>query len=212
LRDANIHMQAQFEGIRDIPRRMTEEEFDAWMGEDIWAEFRDGEVITRMPALLKHEALFKFLLILLDLFVTRCDLGFVIGSQYTIRLRPGLRHIPDLMFISKARLEIVREQYVEGAPDLVIEIVSPDSVARDWRDKYAEYQNAGVAEYWVFDPHSQHAEWYHLNPEGRYDLLPVKEGAFHSLVLPGFFIREEWLWQDQLPDPFDKARELGIQI
>ncbi len=130
-------MPAQLEGIRDIPRRMTEEEFDAWMGEDIWAEFRDGEVITRMPSLLKHEALFKFLLILLDLFVTRRDLGFVIGSQYTIRLRPGLRRIPDLMFLSKARLEIVREQYVEGAPDLVVEIVSPDSVARDWRDKVA---------------------------------------------------------------------------
>src|SRR5581483_7276832 len=175
-------------------------------------EFRDGEVITRMPALLKHEALFKFLLILLDLYVTRRGLGFVIGSQYTIRLRPGLRRIPDLMFISKARLEIVREQFVEGAPDLVIEIVSPDSVARDWRDKYVEYEEAGVTEYWVFDTQSQHAEWYHLNAEGRYERLPTQEGAFYSTVLSEFFIREEWLWQDPLPDPLDKARELGIQL
>lgn len=204
-------MQVQTE-VLTIPRMMTEAEFDAWIDEDVWAEFKDGEVILRMPALLKHELLFKFLLFVLELFVTRRNLGMVVGSQVMIRLRPGLRRVPDVVFVSKEREAIIGASMIEGAPDLVIEIVSPDSLARDWRDKYAEYQGAGVQEYWVFDPQSQHTEWYHLNEQGLYELLDPQEGILRSKVLDGFWLRDEWLWQEPMPDPLQIARELGLSI
>lgn len=205
-------MQAHVDLTREIPRRMTEAEFDAWMDEDVWAEFQDGEVITKMPALMKHELLFKFLLILLELFTTHKGLGLVLGSQYAIRLRPGLRRVPDLLFVSKARLGIVGERFVEGAPDLVVEIVSPDSVARDWRDKYVEYAAAGVREYWVFDPQSEHVEWYALNPEGHYELIGAQDGVLRSRELEGFYLRVDWLWRGELPDPIRLLREMGIDV
>lgn len=202
-------MQSVLERPQAIPRGMTEGEFDAWMDEDVWAEFKDGEVITKMPALLKHELLFKFLLILLDTFVTRKNLGIVLGSQYAIRLRPGLRRVPDLIFVAKERMEIVQERFVQGAPDLAIEIVSADSMSRDWREKYLEYQNAGVREYWVFDPQSGYAEWYSLQ-DGQYVSIPLQEGAYHSKILDGFFVREEWLLQERLPEPFTILKEWKI--
>lgn len=205
-------MQAQVDLTREVPHRMTEAEFDAWMDEDVWAEFQDGAVITKMPALMKHELLCKFLLILLELFTTHKGLGLVLGSQYAIRLRPDLRHVPDLLFVSQARPGIVGERFVEGAPDLVVEIVSPDSVARDWRDKYIEYAEAGVREYWVFDPQSEHVEWYALNPEGHYEMLGAQDGVLRSRVLEGFYLRLERLWQGGLPDPLKALREMGIDM
>jgi len=205
-------MQAQGVLPVDIPRTMTEAEFDARMDEDIWAEFKDGEVKTKMPALMKHELLFKFLLILLELFTTHKGLGLVLGSQYAVRLRPGLRRVPDLLFVAQARLEIVGERFVEGAPDLVVEIVSSDSVARDWRDKYVEYQEAGVREYWVFDPQAEHVEWYRLGAQGHYEMISPREGALFSEALPGFFVRQDWLWREKLPDPITLVREMGVAV
>lgn len=202
-------IKATFAESRTFPRVMTEQEFDAWMDEDVWAEFKDGEVITKMPALLKHELLFKFLLILLDTFVTRKNLGIVLGLQYAIRLRPGLRRVPDLIFIAKERMEIVQERFVQGAPDLAIEIVSADSMSRDWREKYLEYQNAGVREYWVFDPQSGYTEWYSLY-DGTYKQILLQDGAYHSTVLEGFYVRQEWLLQERLPEPLTILKEWKI--
>lgn len=203
-------MQAQMELTQAIPRTMTEAEFDAWSDEDVWAEFLDGDVIVKTPASLKHEMLFKFLLILLDLFVRRKNLGVVMGSQYTARLRSGLRRVPDVMFIAQDRLEIVQDTFVDGAPDLAVEIVSADSMARDWREKYLEYQAAGVQEYWVFDPQSGYTEWYHLGADGKYALILLEQGAYHSTILDGFYLREEWLLQEPLPDPLVILKEWGI--
>lgn len=202
-------MQAQLEATQ-IPRTMTEPQFDTWVGADVWAEFKDGEVITKMPAVLKHELLFKFLLILLDLFVTRHKSGIVVGSQYAVRLRSGLRRVPDLMFIAQDHIDIVQERFVQGAPDLAIEIVSTDSMARDWRDKYLEYQAAGVREYWVFDPQSGYSEWYRLAQDGTYELIPLQEGVYRSVLLDGFYLREEWLLRENLPDPLAILKEWGI--
>ncbi len=202
-------MEVTLEKGHTIPRKMTEKEFDASIDQDVWAEFKDGEVITKMPALLRHELLFQFLLMLLSGFVRARDLGIVVGSQYAIRLRPGLRRVPDLIFVSKERMDIVQERFVQGAPDLAIEIVSADSMSRDWREKYLEYQNAGVREYWVFDPQSGYSEWYSLQ-DAQYVLIPLQDGAYHSRVVDGFLLLEEWLEQERLPDPLTILHEWKI--
>jgi len=133
-------------------RPMTEEEFEAWCDEDVRAEYVDGEVIVHTPASTRHNDVMWFLGTLLNLFASHHDLGRVLGPELQVRLRPGLRRVPDLFFVAKARADIIHEKHIEGAPDLVIEIVSPDSVVRDWREKYFEYEAAGIREYWVIDP------------------------------------------------------------
>ena len=207
---ALLDLGAQLNG-RPVPGlRMTEAEFERWADADVHAEWVDGEVILMPPVNLEQSDLFMWMARLLSEFVEHHDLGKVLGPEFTVRLpRQRRRRVPDLLFLSTSRLNLLRPTYLDGPPDLSIEIVSPDSVVRDWRDKYQEYQAAGVREYWVVDPTSRRAEAYVL--EGRkYVLLPEEGGRIASRVLKGFYLKPEWLWKSPLPRVATVLRELGI--
>jgi Uma2 family endonuclease len=187
------------EGFSLPSKRMTEEEFEAWCDEDVAAEYVDGEVIVHSPVRVRHSELALFLASLMKLVVDGQAAGRVMGPEVQTRLRPGLRRIPNVMFIARARSHLVLETRIDGAPDLAIEIVSPDSVERDWQKKYLEYQAAGVREYWIVDPQYQQIRVYVLGTNGLYNDLEVVEGWLRSTVLSGFAIRPAWLWQEPLP-------------
>jgi Uma2 family endonuclease len=193
------------------PPRMTEEEFVAWCDEDTKAEWVDGKIIVPPPANLQHVDLAGFLNCILRGFATSRSLGAVYGPELQVRFASlRRRRVPDLLFVSTERMNILKYTEVDGAPDLIVEIVSPDSPARDWREKYLEYETAGVREYWVVDPMSRRFEGYVLDAEGRYTLIEEKEGIVHSAVLAGFFLKPAWLWQEPLPNPLEVLRELGV--
>jgi Uma2 family endonuclease len=98
-------------------------------------------------------------------------------------------------------LDRLKGTYLEGPEDLVVEIISPESAGRDRGDKFYEYREAGIPEYWLIDPTLQQAEFYHLDAQGRYQLVPPDgEGIYHSRALPGFWLRVDWLWQEPMPD------------
>jgi Uma2 family endonuclease len=194
------------------PLYMTEEEFLEFCDEDTRAEYIDGEVIVHSPGSYIHENISGFLLSLLRFFVDQHQLGFVPGSNFQIRLRPGLRRVPDLIFVSKENEQNIARTELEGSPDLAVEIVSLDSFERDWRDKYFEYEQAGIREYWVVDPNSQQMKVYRLNEQGKFESQQAEKGIFKSKVLPGFWIKPEWLWQDPLPNVISIAKELKIKI
>jgi Uma2 family endonuclease len=194
------------------PLYMTEEEFLEFCDEDTRAEYIDGEVIVHSPGSYIHENISGFLLSLLRFFVDQHQLGFVPGSNFQIRLRPGLRRVPDLIFVSKENEQNIARTELEGSPDLAVEIVSLDSFERDWRDKYFEYEQAGIREYWVVDPNSQQMKVYCLNEQGKFESQQAEKGIFKSKVLPGFWIKPEWLWQDPLPNVISIAKELKIKI
>jgi len=191
-------------------RPMTEEEFVAWCDEDTKAEYIDGEVVVHTPVSRRHDELTWFLGTLLKLFVEKNELGSIHGPELQVRLRAGLRRVPDLLFINKEHKDILQDAHVEGFPDLAIEIVSPDSEERDWREKYWEYEQAGVKEYWVIDPYSKTMAMYRLGEEGRYRRVELKEEVYRSEVVPGFWLRPKWLWQEPLPSVLEIARELGV--
>lgn len=181
-------------------RRMSEEEFVAWCDEDTRAEWVDGEVVVISPASWIHSRLARFLISVLGDYVDACKLGEVVGNDFTVRLVSKRRRIPDMLFIANDRMANLREKHLEGAPTLAMEVVSEDSVDRDWRDKYSEYAQAGVEEYWVVDPLKRLVEAYSLGPDKRYHPLALKEGKLASAVVPGFYLRPEWLWQQPLPE------------
>ncbi|MBI5652260.1 MAG: Uma2 family endonuclease [Chloroflexi bacterium] len=189
--------------------RMTEDEFLEWYDEDIKAEWVDGEVIVHSPASIIHVRLDKFLLKLFDDFVIERDLGEVLGPEFQIRFaKLRRRRVPDILFVAKARRDLIQRNHFEGAPDLIVEIVSPDSIARDWRVKYHEYESAGVREYWIVEPAEQRVEAYALNADGQYEQIEPKHHTLYSTVLPGFFLKPEWLWQEPLPKVADVLREM----
>jgi Uma2 family endonuclease len=190
---------------------LTEDEFVAWCDEDTKAEWVNGEVIMHSPASFKHVELEGFLLTVVKLFAIQRDLGVVCGPEFQIRLTtPRRRRTPDILFVAKERRDIIQPTHVEGAPDLVMEIVSLESLPRDWRDKYWEYETAGVQEYWVIDPLAPHAEAYALGEDKRYARIAEQDEAIHSTVLPGFYLKPAWLWQDPLPNPLEVLKELGV--
>jgi Uma2 family endonuclease len=192
-----------------VPRLMSEQEFEAWCDEDVKAEWVEGEVIVHSPAQARHVLIAGFLIKIMGLYVDRHDLGTVMGPEFQIRLR-GRRRVPDVIFVRKDQAELIRSTYLDGPPDLAVEIVSPDSVERDWREKYLEYEANGVGEYWIIDPTNEQIRCYVLNEQRQYAAVPEEDGILKSVALPGFWLRAEWLWQSTLPNPLDVLRQLGV--
>ena len=183
---------------------MSYEEYLAWEDEGRHGEWVDGEVIVFMPPTDKHQAIVIFLTTLVSNFVDLFGLGVVRGAPYEMRIRfGGPSRQPDLLVVSRDHLERLTTRGLAGPADLVVEIVSPDSVRRDRVDKFNEYQEAGVREYWLVDsrPGHEQARFYHLMADGKYqEVLLDADGRYHSAVLPGFWLRPDWLWQDPLPN------------
>jgi Uma2 family endonuclease len=70
---------------------------------------------------------------------------------------------PDVLYLARSHLRRLRKTYLNGPADLVVEVVSPESVKRDREQKFGEYQAAGIPEYWVIDPEAQQADFYQLD-------------------------------------------------
>jgi Uma2 family endonuclease len=189
---------------------MTEEEFLEFCDEDTFAEYVDGEVIMNSPVSYKHNQIMSFLDTIIRMFISKKDLGIIFTEGFQIRIAPNRRRIPDLFFVSEENPVKITDTEINGAPDLVIEIVSPSSVARDWREKYLEYEAAGITEYWVIDPNSKHAEIYVLDENRKYQVQKVENGIVKSNVLDGFWLKPEWFWQEPLPNVLGIVKELGI--
>ncbi len=194
-----------------VTEKITYEEFLKKYN-DVHAEWVDGEVILLMTASNRHQDLVDWLIAILRMFVETYNLGWVRSAPFNMYMPPvGRGREPDILFVSQERSHIVQDSNLSDAADLVIEIVSPDSVERDRGSKFVEYEAAGVREYWLIDPDRQQAEFYRLTGAGRYHLVfPGDDGVFHSEVLSGFWLRVDWLWQESLPKVLDMARELGL--
>jgi len=125
-----------------------------------------------------------------------------------VKLWPdGPSREPDVLFVGRERLSQLGLQRFDGAPDLVVEVVSRASLTADRVDKFREYERAGVREYWIIDPrpHQQQADFYVRDAEGRFVPAPVDDdGVYASTVAPGFRLRVAWLWpaepEAKLPD------------
>lgn len=197
--------------------KMTEDEFVAWCDEDTRAEWVDGEVVMMSPANIEHLLLASWLHAILQQFVEWHGLGVVLADPQVRFAGQARRRVPDLVFLAKDRFDLLKRAHLEGPPDLIVEIVSPDSAACDWREKYLDYQAAGVREYWVLDPMSQHTEVYALEaapesptPAADYRRLKEQEGAIASTVLGGFRFRIEWLWPATRPTVEAALQALGL--
>lgn len=189
----------------------TIEEFLAWEEEDVRAEWVDGKVLRMAPVSSRHQNVVSFLLTLLTLYIEEHDLGWLTTAPFSMHLaiRQQVRE-PDLLFVSRDRMDRIRDLYLDGPADAVVEVVSPDSRRRDRVEKVTDYEASGVREYWLIDPRLRQVELRRLGEDGRYRLIQPEEGVFTSEAIPGFRLRIDWLWREPLPKVLDAARELGL--
>ncbi|HZQ08109.1 MAG TPA: Uma2 family endonuclease [Anaerolineae bacterium] len=176
------------------------------------AEWVDGEIEMGSPVSQDHADESGFLESVLRIYVEMRELGKVFTSPYPMRLDPSERgREPDLMFIANENAQRIKKGFVDGPADLVVEIISPESIVRDRGTKFVEYEEGGVREYWLIDTERRLAEFFGLGDDQRYHLLfSGAEGTFRSKVLEGFYLRVEWLWQQPLPKVATVLREMGI--
>ena len=192
--------------------KITYEEFLTRADESASAEWVDGEVIQMSPASQKHQRIVSFLTALLQHFVEANQSGVVISAPFQMKLenRPSGRE-PDVLFVSNDRLDSLKEMYLDGPADLAVEIISTESRARDRGDKFYEYEQGRVSEYWLIDPIRKQAEFYVLGDDNIYHPASLNpEGKFESVVLKGLQLKVDWLWQEPLPPLLSILKEWGI--
>lgn len=175
-------------------------------------EWVNGEAILYMSASTLHQIIVYFLSKLIGIYLDEVAVGTAYFAPLEVKFgEHGSAREPDIFVVSSDnRGEFENARFV-GTPDLAIEVISRSSVTIDKVDKFLEYQAAGVREYWIIDPrpNQQHAEFFVLNDEGEYESAELtKEGVFHSIVLPDFWIDVNWLWQDELPNSFTTVAKI----
>ncbi len=171
------------------PRRWTYKDY-CRLPEDGWRyEVIRGRLYMTPAPRTRHQKTQLKLSSSMDQFVTARNLGEVFAAPIDVIL-PGLAEPvqPDIIFISRKRLKIIKEKYVKGAPDLLVEILSPTSWHADRNVKSEVYAKAGVKEYWIIDAEKREVEIYRLEKDKTYSLTR-RYGAGEtavSLLLKGF--------------------------
>jgi Uma2 family endonuclease len=186
---------------------LTLEQFKRLVKDGMKADLINGVMFVTIPASYTHERLFGFLMRLVGDYVEAKDLGVILGSRSLVEVGPRDGYEPDLCFVAQNRLDIINEASITGPPDLVIEIISPSTRRHDAYAKKQGYARLGVPEYWLIDPDNRAVVFYRLTESG-YVEDPVEDGVYHSLAVPGLWLRLDWLWDH--PKVADCLRELGI--
>jgi Uma2 family endonuclease len=132
-------------------------------------ELYNGEVIVMPTPTPQHQMLIARLFLLLSRIVHQ---GVLFLSPLDVHLDELHVVQPDILWIAPGSKCTIGEKYLSGAPDLVIEVLSPSTERRDRREKYALYERHGVREYWMVSAESAYIEVYTLK-DGRFERLGV---------------------------------------
>src|SRR5262245_45050222 len=164
-------------------------------------EWVNGVVIDMGSISKIHNAITRFLIAFFEDFLSLTTGGEVFHDPMVMHTRPDLPgRAPDVQVILPENTHIIRDNDVAGAADLVIEVVSPESIQRDHVDKRREYQKGGVKEYWVIDPLEHETIFYQRNVHGIFETIqPDEQGVYHSKVLAGLHIPADLFWRENLP-------------
>ena len=131
--------------------KLTYDDYAKTPEDERW-ELIDGELIKVATPNTAHQMALSEIIFPLATFVKAGDLGRVFPRPTDVVLSDYDTVQPDVVFVSKERESVITRANIQGAPDLVVEILSPSTAPRDWRDKFKLYERPGVPEYWLADP------------------------------------------------------------
>ena len=189
-----------------IERRWTLAEYLRLPEGPPYYEFEDGELIEMVRPRGRHQEIIKKLLIALDGYITRNSLGNI-WPEVAVALSPTRIYIPDLSFLLTANLSRFADDIaIQGPPDLVVEVISPSTAARDRSQKLRTYYQAGVPWYWLVESDSMLITEYRQTPEG---YLVNQTIAAAEAFAPGLFPGLSFTMADLfgLPSNEEETRE-----
>ena len=178
--------------MKATTHKMTYDEYCLLPEDGNQYELFDGELVMTPSPNREHQKIVGNLYRRLADFVEERSLGDVYLSPLDTIFDPYTALQPDILFVSKERLAEVGRERIEGAPDLVVEVLSPSTFYKDLRRKMAVYSRFGVQEYWIVDPEMKTIELYCRGQEGKEGLELARRFAagetFESRLLSGFRI------------------------
>jgi Uma2 family endonuclease len=158
-------------------------------------EVIDGDLYVSPPPVPEHQGAAVVLTGYLQPFIRDRNLGRLYTAPIGVTLDDENGVQPDLVFISRERLDIVGRRGIEGAPDLVVEVLSPSTRSRDRGVKQRRYAAAGVRYYWIVDPRTRTLDELRLGGEGYERIGTSGPGAvFRPELFPGLEISIDELW------------------
>ncbi len=158
-------------------------------------EIFEAELIVTPSPNEAHQTAVVNLLLILASHVKQHQLGKLLSAPFDVYFDEETVVEPDLLFVSKKRLSIIEKQRVNGAPDLIVEVLSPKTEDRDRGFKFRRYAQEGVQEYWLADPDKRVVEVYTLTRTG-FELFGTfaDDGEVRSKILEGlrFPVSDVW--------------------
>lgn len=170
------------------------------MGEMPGCELIEGVIYQSMPTGHPHAKLELFLGALLLLFVTKRNLGHTFAGEVGIIIRrnPDTLRAADIAFMSHERYEQLKSaSYLDVAPELIVEILSPDDRWSGVNNKLADYFSANVQEVWLVDPQR---DVIHIAKPNRPLIEIDRSDRLQSEILPGFDVSVADIFDQNLPD------------
>jgi len=169
-------------------RKLTYADYEKIPADGFRHEIIGGDEFMTPSPNLEHQTVVLNLAAILRAFVRARKVGRVFVAPTDVLLSEHDIVEPDVLFVSENRSSILTEKNIQGAPDLVIEVLSPSTQAEDRGPKLALYERSGVAEYWIVDPSSKTVEIREFGTTRRTRVY--KEGqSFESALLAGLTIR-----------------------
>ncbi len=177
-------------------------------------EWFKGYVIKMSGIEERHDALTRFFSILFSAYLEQTGGGRILQDPMIIRPRPDLpARAPDLQVLLPASLGFLQHNQVVGAPDLVVEVISEGSERRDRVEKFAEYEKAGIREYWLLDWRFEEALFFQLDEHGQYQRADLDEnGVYHSKALDRLQLPVTRLWEETLPGVSEIVRMVEAML
>ena len=163
--------------------------------EDKRYQLLDGEMILAPSPTTKHQRILLKLLRSLSAILVDRDLGLIWSAPLDVVLSDYDVAQPDILFVSNERADIITEANIQGAPDLVVEVLSPSTAGYDRGYKQVLYGRHGVREYWIVDPD---AETVDILVEGEDGLIPLgsngNTGELTTALLQGLTLNLDELF------------------
>ncbi len=173
------------------------------------ADLLNGVIYMASPDSIRSNDLTRFVMFLMDGYNSAKQVGGrVFVTRVAYRLTRYSAPEPDVGYVGPDRLHLIQATRVLGGPSVAVEIVSRDSLRRDYVLKKRAYQKAGVSEYWIIDPINNRAQFFRLR-NGVYELVPLEDRhIFRSQALPGFWLDVNWLLADPLPGAYQCLQQI----